>query len=308
MFSPRITISDVYAVAKALWNKELSGRSPIVHEFEKQFAEYNKVKYASAANSGSTALFLALKALKLPRGSEVICPAWGYVAIPNAIIQADLKPKFVDVELDTGNINPKLIKKGKAKAIVAIDTYGHPCDYDALRKFGLPIIQDAAEALGAEYKGKKISGDIATFSFFANKTITTGEGGMVVSDSKELINEVNALKDQYGSDKRYFHTDYGYSLCMSALQASLGISQLKRIDKVLNEKRKKVEILNKEIGNWFTEKDYAKHGCWAYGYFGKPDKNSRPFFYPYNHLPMYKNNKVYPVAEYLSENGNYYLT
>lgn len=295
----KVSFFDIWEVVKCLVRDEVSGRAPTVKRFESEFAKACGASYGSATNSGSSALLLALRSLKLPQGSEIICPAWGYVALPNAIVLAGYKPKFVDVQADTGNIDPTKIVVGDAKAIACIDNYGRLCDYDALRKFGLPIVQDAAEAIGTN-----IAGDIACFSFWANKTITTGEGGMVVSNNEDCINFVNHYKDACSShENKYFHDDIGYSLCMSAIQAQLGISQLKRLPNILSAKKEHAKRLAQRY-KWFGGS--PDHLCWAFASQDKSFVGDRPFFYPYKKLPMYSSYEgEFPVADSL--HGSYTL-
>lgn len=321
MFKIRITEADIQAVVKVLRGGQLSGRTPIVEEFEKAFAEYCGAKYAVAVNSGSSALFLALRAMDISDGN-VICPAFGYIAVPNAIKQVGAEPLFIDVERDTGNIDPTIEHDfSSTRCILTIDTYGHPCDYDEIRKNnpGIPILQDAAEAFGAKYKGQRMGSlphvEMTCFSLFANKTITTGEGGMIVTDNVYYADRLKKLRDQFSSFRKYYHVEKGYSLCMNAMSAALGLSQLNRVDEILESKKAAYEelLFSRPWGTTpLAIKDYVdQYGYWVFPYLteGRPkiEDPSRPFFVPYSQQPPYSSDVEYPIAEYLYQHGVYQL-
>ena len=326
VFDPEITFEDKKAVADCLTRGELSGRSPIVGEFERAFADYCGVKHAISVNSGSSALFLSLVALGLSRFAKVAVPTFGYIAVPNAVVQAGYTPVFIDVEPTNGNIDLWALEREAKEgidAVVVIHTYGFPVNMGALMrlssKYRFLVIEDAAEAHGAESDGRKVGsiGDIGCFSFFANKIITTGEGGMITTDDDIIADTARSLRDQYNGTKRYYHEDMGYSLCMPALSASLGLSQLARIEAIIARKReiaaryktiKKVEHLFPDNG---TDPVY-----WAYGilhdcrdelmdYLAQAGIETRPFFTAYHNNPFYRGNPIAPVAEYLQNNGLY---
>lgn len=330
MYKPKVTEEDIKAVAKALSRGDLSARSKTVRDFEEAFAKYVGAKHAIAVNSGSSAVFLALEAIGV-KDQTVICPAFGYIAVPNAIVQAHGRVGMVDVEMETGNINPEQSHDRRIKVMVTIDTYGHPCDYDTIKKNnpGMLIIEDAAEALGAKYKGKMVGSlphvEMTCFSFFANKIITTGEGGMITTNSDYYWDRLCKLRDQFTSYRKYFHSELGYSLGMSAMQAALGLSQLERIDEILKQKRENYLEVKDNFLPPLAIKDYAESSHWVYPFImsdraakmplsmelflrkNKYIEEFRPFFIPYNKQPAHVNKMEFPNSDYLAKHGGYIL-
>ena len=247
---PNITEEDAKAVYTAVKEKFLSGTGPYNKQFEKDFAKYVGTKYAVTVNSGTAALHLSLEALGITDGDEVITTSFTYAATSNVIILQNAKPIFVDIEDETFNLDPTKIEKAitkKTKAIMPIHYAGQTCEMELIneiaKKHDLFVIEDAAPAIGATHKGKKSGtlGDIAGFSFFPDKNMTTGEGGMVVTDSAELAEKCTVLKKN-GASKRYFHTEIGWNFKLSDINAALGISQLKRIDKTIEGKNNCAKI------------------------------------------------------------------
>lgn len=302
--TPHITDEDIIAVKDALYDTQLSGRSPICGELEQAFAKYIGVKHAIAVNSGTSALFLTMKAMGIGPGDEVIVPDFAFIAVPNAVVHTGATPVLVDCEPDTYNIDPKkIVITPKTKAIIAVHTYGHPCDLGKLREFGVPVIEDACEAIGAEYLGKKVGslGVAGCFSFFANKTITAGEGGMVVTNDDDLAREVRLLKDQYRTGQ-YLHEKVGYGMSLGAMQCALILSQLNRIDDILAHAKHMAQRYS-ILGMKPTVKSYAKHSWWMYAIKGSyrfeflehrggfPPVHTQT---PYKHLPG-----SFPVSESL---------
>ena len=234
-------------VNDALETGWISSAGKYVSEFEAGFAEFLGVKYAVTVSNGTAALHLAILSLGIGKGDEVIVPAFTMAATWLAVIHTGAKPVFVDCEPDTYNIDPSLIESKitkKTKAIIPVHIYGHPAEMDSIlkiaRKHQLFVIEDAAEAHGAEYKGKKCGslGDINCFSFYANKIITTGEGGMVVTNDEHLAKEARKLKDLYHSDqKRFIHEKIGYNYRLTNMQAALGCGELKHIDQYVAKKQ-----------------------------------------------------------------------
>ena len=263
--TPKITGDDILAVQKVLEETQLSGRSPVCAQLENDFAKYVGAEYAIAVNSGTSALSLAMKAMGIGPGDEVIVPDFAFIAVPNAVSHTGAKPVLVDCDPDTFNIDPKKIRiTFKTKAIIAVHTYGHPCDMVELSKFGVPVIEDACEALGAEYGGLKVGGisQIGCFSFFGNKTITAGEGGMVVTSDPNLAKEVRLLKDQYRTGQ-YVHEKIGYGMSLGAMQCALIQSQLKRVDEILEHARYMASRYN-VLGIRPTIRPHVKHSWWMY--------------------------------------------
>lgn len=241
--SPFIQQDDIKAVVDVLKTRWLS-LGPKLNEFEKKFAEYIGTKYAVAVNSGTSALHIAVKSLGIGPGDEVIVTPFSFVASANCVLFEGATPIFVDIEPDTFNIDPKKIEEKitlRTKAIIPVDIFGRPCDKEAIlkiaKKHKLAVIEDTAEALGAEYKGKKAGsfGDCAIFAFYPNKQMTTGEGGILVTDSKEIYELCKSYRNQgRGADGEWHdHVRLGYNYRLSDINCALGISQLQKIDKIL---------------------------------------------------------------------------
>ncbi|MBP7119003.1 DegT/DnrJ/EryC1/StrS family aminotransferase [Candidatus Woesebacteria bacterium] len=314
---PCITEQDILTVMTCLKDNQLSGRSPVCKDFEDDFAKKFNVKHAVAVNSGTSALFLAMKALGIGEGDEVIVPAFGFIAIPNAVRHVGATPVFVDVDPNTFNIDPqKIVITEKTKAIIAVHTYGQPCDMDKLMHLGVPVIEDAAEAHGAKYKDRMCGsiGDIGCFSFFANKTITTGEGGMVVTNNPILAKEIRLLKDQYRGDVQFKHDKVGYGMSLGAMQCALGISQLDSLDDLVERKIKMAKLYTRELKGISqltlpTDRSHGGvHSYWMYALKATGELKEhlesvgievRPGFFPLNLQPAYSDGSQFPVSEEL---------
>ncbi len=323
---PVLGEEELNKVIKAVKSGWISSKGEFVTEFETKFAEYCGVKYGTAVTSGTTALHLALKALGISKGDEVIIPTLTFIATANAVTYCNAKPVFVDSHPDYWCINPEKIEEKitkKTKAIIPVHLYGHPCDMDAIADIaednGLSIVEDAAEAHGAEYKGRKTGslGNVSCFSFYGNKIITTGEGGMCTTNDEELAEKMRLLRDHAMSkEKTYWHEMVGFNYRMTNLQAAIGVAQLKKLDSFIKKKRKIAEWYNKYLQNSIKhpEMPWAKCVYWMYSILiENRDRvmrrlenggiESRPFFYPMHVLPPYRNNERYPVAEELSKRG-----
>ena len=231
----------------------ISSKGHFVNDFEKAFASYIGMSYATGVCNGTVAIHLAMVALGIKEGDEVIVPTFTYVASANPIKMVGAIPIFVDSCADSWQMNPEDIKHKitkKTKAIVVVHLYGHPCDMDAIMKIAkennIFVIEDCAEAIGSEYKGKKVGsfGDIACFSFFGNKTITCGEGGMVMTNDKNLYEMLVHYKSQGVSNTReYWHDVVGYNYRMTNIQAAIGLAQLERIEEKVSKKI--------QLGKWY---------------------------------------------------------
>lgn len=214
-----------------------------VENFEKEFAKYIGVKYAVAVVNGTAALQTALLALGIKKGDEVITSPYSFIASTNVIFFVGAKPVFVDASYDFNIDTLKIEEKinSKTKAILPIHMFGNPCDMDKIsslaKKYNLKVIEDACQAHGAEYKGKKVGsfGDLGCFSFYATKNMTTGEGGMITTSNKKLYEKMKMLR-HHGSSIRYHHDILGYNFRMTDMQAAIGREQLKKLDKS-NRKR-----------------------------------------------------------------------
>lgn len=230
-----------------------------VEEFEKLFAQYCGAKYGVAANSGTAALHIALAALDLKNGDEIITTPLSCVATANPILYLNAKPVFADVDPTTLNINPMLIENKitqKTKAILPVHLFGHPVDLDPLtevaQKHDLHIIEDVAQAHGAKYKGKRVGnfGDISCFSFYADKIISTVEGGMALTNDPQLAEKMRLLRS-FGmqKQKKFYHAILGYNYKMSDIHAAIGLVQLKKLDNYIQHRRKNIEYLKTQINN-----------------------------------------------------------
>jgi len=313
----------------------VSSAGSYVSKFEKKFAEYINSKYATTCSNGTTALHLTLLALDIKNKDEVVLPTLTFVSSANSILYNNAMPVFVDSEIDTWNMDVKKIEDkitDKTKAIMVVHLYGHPVDMDPVlelcKKYDLYLIEDTAEALGSEYKKRKTGsiGDISSFSFYGNKTITTGEGGMITTDDKELIEKINIIKNQGKSPAdRYWHDTVGYNYRLTNLQSALGLAQLENIDKFVNKKREIAKYYrdNLEIKGiaHAVEKDYAFNSYWMYSIVLKNNINikqdemmkhlerqgveTRGFFHPMHTLPIYSSyyKEKFPIAEKLAKSG-----
>src|SRR6476661_7133184 len=230
-------------VLECLSTSWISSNGRFIGEFEKAFADFCGVEHAVATNNGTTALHLALVALGLKPGDEVIVPTLTYIASANAIRYCGGIPVFVDNHVPTFNIDPDAIEAkitGRTKGILPVHLYGHPVDLDPIlqiaKKNDLFVLEDAAEAVGARYKGRRLGGHgtCATFSFFGNKIITTGEGGMVTTNDSDLAAKLRLYRGQ-GLDqgRRYWHSVVGYNYRMTNIAAALGLAQLEQIDELM---------------------------------------------------------------------------
>ena len=309
----------------------ISSRGRYVNSFENSFANYLKGGHATSVCNGTVALHLALLALGIGKEDEVIVPVFTYIASVNAINYVGAKPIFVDADEYDWNINVNKIEEKitpKTKAIMAVHLFGAVCEISKLKKIcnkhKLFLIEDTSEAFGSRY-GDKLAGtfgDISTFSFFGNKTITTGEGGMVFSNNKSLISKVAYLKSQAVSTNReYWHEEVGYNYRMPNISAAIGLSQLELADEIIEKKRslfntyKKLLfdlplIFQKSLPNTFntywiisllTESKEKKSSLRSFLLENKIE--TRPLFYPVNKMPAYYDNKVYKRAEILNQRG-----
>lgn len=305
-------------VVDCLESSWISSNGKYIELFEKRFAEYLGVRHALSCCNGTVALHLALLAVGIGSGDEVIVPTLTYVATVNAVRYTGATPVLADSERDTWNIDPEKIEDlitEKTKAIIPVPLYGHPCDMDAIiriaKKHNLYVVEDAAEALGSEYKGRKCGSiaDISTFSFYGNKTITTGEGGMVVTNDDELAANIRLLKGQ-GMDpnRRYWFPVVGYNYRMTNIEAAIGLAQLENIEKLTSKRRLIAQWYNEHMKGIKgialpIEKDHGVHSYWMYSIlieedFGlsrdevmellaKSGVETRPFFYPMHIMPVY---------------------
>ena len=316
----------------------ISSLGSYIPRFESMFAKKMGAKFAVAVNNGTTALHLAVAALDIGPGDEVIIPTHTMIATPNSIRYTGAKPVLVDSELKTWNIDPDKIEEKitkRTKAIMPVHTYGHPCDMDKImaiaKRHKLYVIEDAAEAHGAVYKGKKVGsiGNAAGFSFYANKIITCGEGGMVTTNDKALADKMRLMKNHAFSHERHFwHKILGFNYRMTNIQAAIGLAQTENLEKFVNKRISNAMLYNSLLGN-IEEISLppatpgVRNVYWMYGILLKDWSHvtrdtiryelaakgieTRTFFIPIHKQPVYKGwfSGKYPNAEYLCTNGLY---
>lgn len=319
----------------------ISSEGPFVRRFESEMAAYVGRKHGIAVSNGTAALEAAVLALNLESGSEVILPTFTIISCAQAVVKAGLTPVLVDCELDTWNMDVSQIEAKitkKTKAIMIVHIYGLPVDVDpVLRladKYGLRIIEDAAEMHGQTYKGKQCGsfGDVSIFSFYPNKHITCGEGGMILTDDDDCAERCRGVRNLFFSTKRYVHEEIGSNFRMTNMQAALGCAQLEQIDRHLVRKReigrKYYEGL-KDIDNILlplNQKEFSENIYWVFGIvlakeyemdssqmmklLAERGIGSRAFFYPMHMQPVFQRmrlfiNESYPNSEYISQYGFY---
>jgi len=334
---PNLTKADFKEIKKCFDSSWISSKSPWVEKFENLFAKkVSQTKYAVAVNSGTSALFLALKALGIGHGDEVIVPSFTMIATINAVTWVGATPVLIDCQskqdwnISYVEIEKKITKK--TKVIIPVHIYGYPCQMDKIiqiaQKYRLSVIEDAAEAMGTIFQEKNIGsfGDISCFSLYSNKIITTGNGGVVATNSSKLYHLIKQLSFfDFNPQFHFLHHKIGYNLVLSGLQASLGISQLNKFDKLL-EKRRQIfdwyhQLLNRNRAISFIVPNRSQHpNYWFPAIIFKSHtikqkvKNqlenggieTRDFFIPLYRQPVYLisyKKECFPLADYFSKNG-----
>jgi perosamine synthetase len=332
---PIIAKNQKKYVNECLDTNWISSTGKFINLFEKNFSHYIGKSYGVSVANGTVALHLALTALGIKQGAEVIVPDLTFVATANAVSYCGARPVLVDSDEETWCIDPKLIEKkitNNTKAIIPVHLYGHPCDMEMImeiaEKHDLFVIEDVAEGIGAKINRRMAGtyGIINCFSFYGNKIITTGEGGMCLTDNKELHEKMIFLKNHGMSNtKRYYHPVIGFNYRMTNIQAAIGTAQLEEIDLILKTKRDNANLYNSILQNIEgltipPEKSWAENCYWLYSVlvdekeFGmsrdglmeslKDDGiDSRRFFYPMHELPPYHENNGYLISSSLSKRG-----
>lgn len=315
VYKPSLTGNEKKYVNECLESTWISSKGKFISLFEQEFAKYIGVKQAATVCNGTVALHLALITLGIGPDDEVIVPTLTYIAAVNAIAYTGAIPVFVDSVYDTWQMDPIDVKRKitqRTKAVLAVHLYGHPCDLDELNKVcvenTLFLIEDCAEAFGSKYKGKYVGGfgDISTFSFFGNKTITTGEGGMVVTNNETLHDRAVHYKGQgLAKHRQYWHDVIGYNYRMTNICAALGLAQLEQADEFIERKKAIASFYRDELKDTYYEfhkqHEDIEHSYWMCSLLvDKPETRdrmmnflalngieTRPIFYPVHTMPMY---------------------
>jgi len=335
--APLLNGNELAYVTDCIKTNWISSQGKYVREFEKLFKEYHNEMHSLAVANGTVALHLALEALNIGADDEVLVPDFTFAASVNSIIYANATPVLVDVEHDSWNIDLEKAEKlvsSKTKAIMPVHLYGQPCDMDAVvafaQKHKLLIVEDCAEALGSLYKNQPVGvfGDAATFSFYGNKTITTGEGGMIVFKSDTVAERAAMLRD-HGMQKtrRYWHAEIGYNYRLTNIQAAIGVAQFERLNEFVSAKRKIAQVYSHELSQipFFQlpiEKPDFFNSYWLYTFMVKEGSpftrdelidylnlqgiETRPVFFPMHEMPPYQSYgdaRNLQVSKCLSESG-----
>ena len=319
----------------------ISSEGPFVKKFEKSFSSYIGMNNGIAVSSGSAALDIAFKSLELNPGDEVIAPTFTIISPIQSIINSGCKPVLIDCDINSFNMNVGEIEKKinhKTKAILVVHIYGLPVDLDPIlilcKKYNIKLIEDAAEVHGLDYNGKKCGsfGDISIFSFYPNKHITTGEGGMILCNDFGIEQKCRKLRNLAfeSSGRRFIHNELGWNYRMTNMQAAIGLAQLEKIEYHIKLKRKIGELYTNKLSclkNFkipIKENKYSKNIYWVYSlianneancekaikYLSKNGIGTRPFFWNMHEQPVFRKmglflNNHFPVSELISRTGFY---
>ncbi|CAN5337353.1 GDP-perosamine synthase RfbE/PerA [soil metagenome] len=332
IYQPSLTGNEKQYVIDCIDSTWISSKGEYIQRFESSFADYIGIKHAATVCNGTVALHAALLAMGIGPGDEVIVPTLTYIASVNAINYTGATAVFVDSLPNTWQMDPAdVVRKitSKTKAVMAVHLYGHPCDMNALvsitKEHKFFLIEDCAESLGSKYKGRHTGtfGDIATFSFFGNKTITTGEGGMVVTNDETLYDRVMHFKGQgLAKHREYWHDVIGYNYRMTNICAAIGLAQLEQANKFIERKREIAAKYDKAFQNseiqFHQSHSDVIHSYWMCSilvpeasqrdalreHLKKNGIETRPLFYPIHTMPMYSNKfQRHVVAEDLAWRG-----
>ena len=311
----------------------ISSKGQFISRFEEGFAKFSGTRYGVSCSNGTAALHLAVKVLGIGEGDEVIVPDLTFASPANAVLYENGKPVLVDVDRRYWCIDPEMVRESiteNTKAIIVVHLYGHPVDMDPImslaKEHDLKVIEDCAEAHGATYKGKKVGsiGDIGCFSFYGNKIITTGEGGMTTTNDQELAEKIRILRDHgMQPSKRYWHEEVGYNYRMTNIQAAIGLAQMESIGEKIWKRRWIARKYSEYIGDEAElqpEMSWASNVYWLPSFIlngssgsGSRDSlmtllankgvESRPLFYPLNEMPPYTTEMSFPNSNYISYHG-----
>ena len=339
--TPLLSGNELKYLTECIETGWISSEGPFIQRFEEQFASYTDRKFGIAVSNGSAALDIAVKALGLGPGDEVIMPAFTIISPAQSVVTAGARPVLTDCEPDTWNMDVGQVEAkitGRTKAILVVHIYGLPVDMDPIlelcRKYNLLLIEDAAEMHGQTYKGQKCGsfGDISIFSFYPNKLITSGEGGMIVCNDSRLAEKCKKLRNLAfePQGRRFVHHEIGWNYRMTNLQAAVGLAQLEKADEHLRRKieiGKKYQALLKDLQGFqlpAAQTAYAENIYWVFALVAETEalqqetvrklaeKNigTRPFFWCMHEQPVFLemnlfHNESYPNAEKIARNGFY---
>lgn len=319
VLEPSLSGREMEYVQDCIQSNWISSQGSYVTRFEKIFSKMHHKKHAIAVSNGTSALHLALLSLDIGSNDEVIVPNITFASSVNSIIYCDATPVLCEIDKNTWCVDPNEIEKlitDKTKAIMPVHLYGQVCEMDKIikiaQKYNLKIIEDCAEAIGSTYNNKPVGvfGDASTFSFFGNKTISTGEGGMVIFPDIEIAQKARILRDHGMSpDKRYWHDKVGYNFRLTNIQAAIGVAQMERLDEIINRKINIAKAYDKKlskikgINKLPSHQKNIRHSNWLYTILLDKKFNrdvilkklmnkgvdTRPVFYPLNSMPPYKN-------------------
>ncbi len=340
---PLLDGDEVANVLECFDTNWISSRGRFIPLFEERFSEFCGALHGVACTSGTAAIHLALEALGIGPGDEVIIPTFTLIASANMVCLTGATPVLVDVEPDTWCIDPKLIEEKitpRTKALMVVHMYGHPCDMNAIMaiadRHGLAVIEDCAQAHGAQDHGRRVGsiGTVGVFSFYGNKLITTGEGGMLVTDDAKLAERAALLRDQAFEPPRFVHNAVGFNYRMTNIQAAIGVAQCDRLDDRIAHRIRMAQVYGKLLSDCDDVelpvcRPWAKNIYWMFGLLIKPSfgrsaedvraaltelgVDSRAFFHPLHRQPVYDGadsrrpdlRGTYPVADDLSNRGLY---
>lgn len=332
---PSLGEEEFLNVGECVLSGWVSSTGKFVRQFEEAMAAYCDTRHAVATCNGTAALHLALAALDIGPGDEVIVPSLTFIAPANAVTYVGATPVFVDSDRATWTIDPAAIEAAitpRTKAIIPVHLYGHPADMDRVQsiadRHGLSVVEDAAEAHGATYKGKRVGGigDVGIFSFFGNKIITTGEGGMLVTNDDDIAQKARLLGSHGMSpERRYWHTVLGFNYRMTNLQAAVGVGQMAKIDALVAARRKTAALYTEALSDipgivLPPESDWCTNVYWLYSILVDPNIygmdrdglenllrvnqiDSRRVFPPVHTQPIYQSGQSLPVCDTLSAQG-----
>ena len=333
VYRPTLGKEEWQNVRMCLTSSWISSKGKYIKDFENNFARITRKRFAISVSNGTTALHAALLSLGIGPGDEVIVPTLTYIAPVNAIRYTGANPIFVDSCIDTWQMDPQLVARAvtkRTKAILAVHLYGHPCSLTPLRhtcrKFSIPLVEDCAEAIGTTYFGKPVGcgSSLATYSFFGNKTITTGEGGMITTDDPSLAKIILSIKGQgLAPDREYWHDRIGYNYRMTNVCAAIGLAQLKKLPLFLRAKERLAFFYREKLSRLpLTFQKLEEGGVssnWMISFLVHNPKlrdplrkwlseggvETRPIFNPVHKMPMYiqKNAESYPVASGIASCG-----